>query len=196
MLHPHTTLRYVDEEIGFGVFATRPIPAGTITWALDPLDRIITADRVAEYPSSLQDSLERYGFLNGRGDYILCWDFGRFVNHSCQPNVLAPGLEVEIAIRDIAEGEQMLGDYGAYNIERDLHCLCGAPSCRGVIRRSDFDLMADAWDDLLRAAVTRVGLVTQPLWDHVQDPTVLIAAASEPRALPSCAAHRMAAASP
>ena len=28
MIHPHTQLRFVSPAIGYGMFATRPIPAG------------------------------------------------------------------------------------------------------------------------------------------------------------------------
>ena len=39
MVHPDTELRFVSPAIGWGVFATRDIPTGTITWALDVLDQ-------------------------------------------------------------------------------------------------------------------------------------------------------------
>lgn len=191
MLHPHTKLDFVDEQIGYGVFATRFIPVGTITWTLDPLDQVIPADRVSGLPPNLWNVLEHYAFLNGRGDYVLCWDFARFMNHSCNPTALAPGIDVEIAVRDILPGEQLTGDYGAYNLERDLPCRCGASSCRGTVRNSDFDLFAPEWDAQLQRAVSRVDTVEQPLWDHVADKIALSAAAADPLTLPTCALHRM-----
>lgn len=39
MIHPKTELRFISKEVGYGVFATDFIPAGTITWVLDKLDR-------------------------------------------------------------------------------------------------------------------------------------------------------------
>lgn len=44
MIHPHTVLKFVNETIGNGVFATAPIPMGTITYALDALDLHFTRD--------------------------------------------------------------------------------------------------------------------------------------------------------
>lgn len=32
MIHPDTELRFINPEIGYGVFATQFIPRGTITW--------------------------------------------------------------------------------------------------------------------------------------------------------------------
>ena len=44
MIHPHTELRFINEQMGFGVFATQFIPKGTIIWALDELDQILEAE--------------------------------------------------------------------------------------------------------------------------------------------------------
>ncbi len=42
MMHPKTELKLISKEIGYGVVAKEFIPAGTITWALDELDREFT----------------------------------------------------------------------------------------------------------------------------------------------------------
>lgn len=192
MLHPHTRLAFVNDAIGLGVFATELIPAGTITWALDPLDRRVTATELEALSPSLQRTLERYGYLDADGTYILCWDFARFINHSCDPNTLSPGIDIEIAVRDIHPGEQLTGDYGAYNLEADFTCHCGASTCRGTIRNDDFDTFADDWDLALRKACERVRHVNQPLMDFVSDASVLAAAAVNPTLLPTCRSHRLA----
>ena len=44
MLHPDTTLAWIDDTIGVGVIATKPIPKGTITWARDALDLTLKAN--------------------------------------------------------------------------------------------------------------------------------------------------------
>ena len=39
MIHPNTRLGFVNEEIGYGVFATALIPKGTIVYVKDDLER-------------------------------------------------------------------------------------------------------------------------------------------------------------
>ena len=39
MIHPKTEIKFINNEVGYGVVATEFIPAGTITWVLDKLDR-------------------------------------------------------------------------------------------------------------------------------------------------------------
>jgi hypothetical protein len=38
MIHPHTCIRYVNPQIGYGVFATAFIPKGTIVYVKDDLE--------------------------------------------------------------------------------------------------------------------------------------------------------------
>ena len=39
MIHPHTKLAFISNEIGYGVVATSLLKKGTIPWVLDKLDR-------------------------------------------------------------------------------------------------------------------------------------------------------------
>jgi len=42
MMHPHTKVQFISDEVGHGVVATAFIPKGTITWVQDPLDRVFS----------------------------------------------------------------------------------------------------------------------------------------------------------
>jgi hypothetical protein len=189
MIHPHSELRFVSPAIGFGVFATRPIPKGTITWVLDPLDQIVSPSLAANLPAALQHPLDVYSSQNGRGDRVLCWDHARFVNHSCHPTSLAPGFDLEIAVHDIAAGEQITDDYGSLNIETPFECHCGHKSCRRTVGPSDFGRFSDHWDERVAAAFPLISDVEQPLWALVQEQARLAAVLSGQAPLPSCRLH-------
>jgi len=169
LIHPDSELRLVNDSIGYGLFATRLIPKGTITWAADSLDQIVSPARLGELPDLLRSHACKYSYLNGRGDRILCWDHGRFVNHSCAAACLSPGFDFEIAVRDIAPGAEITDDYGTLNLEEPFPCLCGAPSCRGEVLPDDPVRHAGEWDRLIAAAFPAIARVDQPLWDLVQE---------------------------
>src|SRR5436853_728134 len=116
----------------------------------------------------MREALDKYSYLNGRGERILCWDHARFVNHSCHPTSLAPGFDFEIAVRDIESGGQITDDYGALNIESEFECACGHARCRGIVGPADFERFSDHWDELIGLAFPFVGEVEQPLWELVQ----------------------------
>ena len=112
MIHPKTELRLISDEIGYGVVAKEFIPAGTITWALDELDREFTPEHVKKMNPFYQNILETYCYRNNKGNLVLCWDYGRYVNHSFKSNCLSTAYDFEIAIRDIEAGEELTDDYG------------------------------------------------------------------------------------
>lgn len=194
MIHPDSELRFVSAEIGWGVFATRFIPKGTITWVFDPLDQIIAPSAVPLLPAALQRTLDIYSYQNGRGDRILCWDHGRFVNHSCHPTSLAPGFDLEIAVRDIQPGEQITDDYATLNVGSAFDCACGEADCRRVVGPGDFERFAGEWDQLVASAFPLMGSVEQPLWDLVREkgPIASVLAGESP--VPSCRVHALGAA--
>ena len=123
MIHPDTELQFVNDKIGYGVVATKLIPKGTITWALDKLDRIFTPEDVAKLDPLYQQVLDKYTYRNSEGKYILCWDNARFVNHSSRSNCLTTAYEFEISIRDIHPGEELTDDYGYLNIQEPFEVL-------------------------------------------------------------------------
>lgn len=107
---------------GTGLFAAEPIKAGTVTWRFFPgFDQLFTAEHIVELPDVAREAIETYTYLHGAsGFYIYCLDNARFMNHADDPNTA--GVHVEnaieghdIAIRDIAEGEELTCDYRTFD---------------------------------------------------------------------------------
>jgi uncharacterized protein len=180
MVHPHTELRFVNDNIGWGVFATQAIPKGTITWALDILDQKFNPEQVAGLPPHAQASLDKYSYIDARGRHILCWDHGRFFNHSCSANCLSLGYDFEIAIRDIAAGEELTDDYGTLNPLVPFPCLCAAADCRQAVQPDDFARHGDRWNSRAREAFFLIPTVPQPLWEVVNERADIEAALADP----------------
>lgn len=165
MIHPHTELRFINETIGYGIVALKPIPKGTITWALDKLDRKFTQQQVRAMDKLYQEVLDKYTYRNSEGDYILCWDNARFVNHSSRSNCLTTAYEFEIAIRDIAPGEELTDDYGYLNLEEPFEVVPEEGSNRNVIYPDDLLRYYLEWDEQLLHAFPKITQVHQPLMD-------------------------------
>lgn len=162
MIHPATELRRVDARIGYGVFATELIPRGTVTWVRDPFDQRFDAGRMAALDPMLRRALDRYAYRDLDGAYVLCWDHARYNNHSCRPACRTIG-DFDLAVRDIAAGEEVTIDYAAINVPEELECECGDRDCRGVIRIADAARFGSAWDAEIAGAAVSCTSVTQPL---------------------------------
>ncbi|AOS44405.1 SET domain protein [Lacunisphaera limnophila] len=129
---------------GYGLFARDFIPTG---------ERIIeyVGERVTKGEAWRREQ-KRLARLAAGGDgcvYIfdvtkrhdidggVKWNLARRINHSCAPNCevqIGRGRIWIVAIRDIAEGEELTYDYGFDYVDwREHPCRCGAATCVGFI---------------------------------------------------------------
>jgi hypothetical protein len=186
MIHPHTELRFINEKIGYGVVATQMIPRGTITWVRDEFDQAFAATKIERMLPLYQDLAAKYCFVDARGDYILCWDLARYLNHSCEPSCRSAGYDFELAVRDIAPGEELTDDYGSLNLEYDFVCFCQTPLCREKIRPDDLARYADSWDGIVAEPFRLIRTVSQPLWPLVKEKAVVEAVLANRLPIASC----------
>lgn len=106
---------------GLGVFARNPISKGSLVWVLEPrFDRVIPRDEFDDLCAASPQAavfLETYAYLDiHTGDYVLCSDNARFINHSDNPNIRPVphgGYPYggDVADRDIQPGEEILISY-------------------------------------------------------------------------------------
>jgi len=170
LIHPCTEIVPVDPRVGLGVRATRAIPRGTIVWALDRFDIVLAPAELAALDELHRALAERYGYRDHHGRCIVCWDGGRFVNHSCAPAMRGVGPEVMVAVRDLAAGDELTCDYAECNTDPPLDCHCGEACCRGRVGGQDLLRYHEPWDAEVRAALAAAARVEQPLWPVVRDP--------------------------
>lgn len=143
--------------------ATKFIPKGTITWVLDKLDRFFTREQIKSMDPLYQEMLDKFTYRNAEGDYILCWDNARFINHSSNSNCLTTAYEFEIAIRDIQPGEELTDDYGYLNVEEPFEVIPEKGTNRKIVYPDDTIRYHHDWDAKLLLAMNSFHRVDQPL---------------------------------
>ena len=130
-------------RMGYGVLAEQDIRKGqfVMEYVGDVIDEEEKTRRLEEggvrhhYTMLLDSANSEYIDPSRAGN------FGRFLNHSCEPNcetqkwdVLGEPRMGFFAKRDIAKGEDLTFDYQFERAGKTAQrCLCGAPSCRGWI---------------------------------------------------------------
>jgi uncharacterized protein len=170
MIHPKTELKFINNIVGYGVIATDFIPVGTITWAQDKLDREFTLSDFQSMESVYQEVLDTYTFRNKKGNFVLCWDNGRFVNHSFNSNCLSTAYNFEIAIRDIQPGEQLTDDYGYLNIIEPFRGIEEGTK-RKMVYPDDLLRYAKVWDKKLLSVFSKILNHKQPLRRVISEDT-------------------------
>ncbi len=162
MMHPDTEIQFISEEIGYGVVATKFIPKGTITWVQDELDQIYTPREVEAMQEMSQQMMEKYSFRNNKGNFVLCWDLSKYVNHSFKSNCLSTAYDFEIAIRDIHPGEELTDDYGYLNVTEAFEAKDEGTE-RSTVYPDDLVHFHKEWDEKLENAFPLIKEVPQPL---------------------------------
>ena len=122
---------------GWGSFVTEPIRAGE------------TVAAFGGYVVSLA-TLETFGHdrqsraIQIDDDlYLMSGELpepGDMLNHSCEPTCGLVGSQLLVAMRDLEVGEELTFDYAMCDCSDydEFECLCGEPTCRGVVTGSDW----------------------------------------------------------
>lgn len=168
MIHPKTELKFISDEVGYGVVATEFIPAGTITWVLDKFDREFTPIEVQKMDPFYKNIIDVYSFRNNKGNFILCWDIGRFVNHSFNSNCLTTAYDFEIAVRDIHPGEQVTDDYGYLNISEPFKGIDEGTE-RKIVYPNDLVTYHKEWDAKINNVFGNIINLEQPIGVLIED---------------------------
>lgn len=127
---------------GRGVFARRPIPAGTRL--IEYAGELISgpeADRRYDDRAMERHHTWLMQLRDGRCiDAFVGGNESRLINHSCEPNCEAVEVDGRVwidAVRPIAAREELTYDYSYARDDGDdesfYRCGCGAPACRGTI---------------------------------------------------------------
>nr|WP_294924065.1 SET domain-containing protein [uncultured Flavobacterium sp.] len=170
MIHPDTEVRFISKEKGYGLVATKLIPRGTITWVQDDLDQIYTREQIVSLNPFIKKHLDTYSFTNKNGEMVLCWDNGKFVNHSFKPSCFSTPYDFEIAIRDIYPGEELTDDYGYLNVETPFEVI-DENTVRKTVFPDDILNFHEEWDVLIKENAPKVLEVEQSLLELIPKKT-------------------------
>lgn len=146
-----------------GLFAARPIPAGTSLvhrwhddyyrgmagwslFAVDAIDGLPAAHRALVHRYGLDQD---FGAIWGPDEAAAVTTLDNFINHACAPTLGYDAAGDVVARGDLRAGEELTLDYGGFvvNYDERFACRCGARACRGGVSRDDWRAFgpADAW---------------------------------------------------
>jgi hypothetical protein len=97
---------------GKGLIARDLIPAGTLVWALKRgFDVELTKAQFEDLAPNARDQVARYIYTDVlTGNYILCSDDAKYMNHSDTPNTRTEGRQT-VASSQIEPGQEITCNY-------------------------------------------------------------------------------------
>lgn len=118
-----------SKKHGRGLFALKDCQKGDKVYSYKK-GRIITYNEIRNLSEQDKMHLDKIG----ENEYEIIQSPGRYINHSCDPNVEEKD-RTGYALRDIKGGQEITIDYDkvAY-LERPFECHCGSKNCRGLVR--------------------------------------------------------------
>lgn len=163
MIHPHTRLKWKNDTVGYGVFATAFIPKGTIIYLVDALEIVLPPGHPLTQNPSYAEYINKYAYLDGAGNQIISWDIAKYVNHCCQANTLSTAYGFEIAIQDIQPDEEITDEYALFSAGLTFPLICDRAGCRLCLRPTDLQEYGRSWDAKIQNALCSLPDVSQPL---------------------------------
>ena len=120
---------YVDQcELDRGLFAGRDFAKGELIFQF-------TGAEISFLDAVAKEEAEANPLQIGPNTYIDLEAPCVFINHSCEPNAGIRETCDVYALREIRQGEEIRFDYSTTMSEKHwtMGCLCGTPSCRGIV---------------------------------------------------------------
>ncbi len=154
---------------GDGTFAGEFIPKGTIVYFYSSDDTFVPLDSLLFSSEAEKNRFFKYHVQDEAGNWLVKEDK---INHSCDANILSiyvDGIYCDIAVRDIAEGEEITIDYGLFysSFPQNEECNCGASICRKRITSGiSMDIKTlDLWCSRISDAISHIFEVKQNLFN-------------------------------
>ena len=110
-----------------GLFAVRDFRAGEIVLRWN-LSLLIPKDELILFP----EDERKYTHPFDADRILIVQPPERYVNHSCDNNTEVRDF-CDVAIKNIAAGEEITSDYSADESGSKFNCTCGAENCRGRV---------------------------------------------------------------
>ncbi len=167
MIIPWVQIQWISDEKGYGLFATRDIPKGTLTFVQDGLDIVISPEGLDSISPMLREYVEKYSYEDFLGNRIVSWDLGKYMNHDDDANTLSTGYGFEIAVRDIKKGEEVTDDYRIFSTHHNTETWHIQTSKDQLLLELPADLEKQ-WDKKVLDSLFDMDKVEQPLKGFVE----------------------------
>ncbi|MDD5021882.1 MAG: SET domain-containing protein [Endomicrobiaceae bacterium] len=163
---------------GKGLFAIESIPKGTIVCFECNNCRTVSASELGYDNMSEKEkmALLDYAYRKKDGTFVLPCDETRYMNHSCNANILTADAGFDIVVRDIKKGEEATYDYRDFYEDIKILCCCGEENCCKVV---DFKHpipteLKQFWTMRINVALKLVNTVNQPLKEELKQKSIFL----------------------
>ncbi|MDD4013729.1 MAG: SET domain-containing protein [Candidatus Omnitrophica bacterium] len=166
------------KDKGKGLFAKEFIPKGTIVCFECKKCKSLTAAELGFDKMSEAEKMKLldWAYRKKDGTFVAPCDETKYINHSCNANVLGTEFGFDIAVRDIKKGEEATYDYRDFYDDVKMPCMCGEPNCCKVVTfmHPVPEELKEFWDKKVNSALKLVNKVKQPLNEALRENGIVL----------------------
>lgn len=161
---------------GKGIFAKKFIPKGTIICFECSKCKVLSGVEPDKMSTKEKEDMLNYAYRKKDGSFVAPCDETRYLNHSCNANVLGTELGFDIAVRDIKKGEEATYDYRDFYDDVKMRCNCGEKNCCKVVtfKHPVPKKLKQFWEKKIDAALRLVNEVEQPLKKELKQKSIFL----------------------
>ena len=163
---------------GKGLFAKEFIPRGTIVCFECIKCKVLSEPEVGYDKMSEKDreQLLDYAYRRKDGTFLAPCDETRYLNHSCNANILSAELGFDIVVRDIKKGEEATYDYRGFYDDMKMPCSCGEENCCKIVNciHPVPEKLQQFWLEKINSALKLINNVEQPLKEELKQISVFL----------------------
>jgi uncharacterized protein len=163
---------------GKGLFAKELIPKGTIICFECDKCEVRSASELGYDKMSKKEKLALLDYAYRKEDktFVLPCDETRYLNHSCNANILTADIGFDIVVKDIKKGEEATYDYRDFYEDVKMPCNCNEDNCCKVV---DFkhpipEELKEFWQKKIDSALKYVNKVKQPLKEQLKQKSIFL----------------------
>jgi uncharacterized protein len=161
---------------GKGLFAKEFIPKGTIVCFECDKCRVLTASEIGYDDMSEAEKMKLldYAYRKKDGTFVLPCDETRYLNHSCNANILTADIGFDIVVKDIKKGEEATYAYRDFYDDVRMPCYCEEDNCCKVVIfvHPIPEKLKEFWQKKIDSALKEVNNVKQPLKGELAEKSI------------------------
>jgi len=160
------------ENKGKGLFAKNFIPKGTIIDFECKECKTFSPKDLEKLPEFKRTLILENSYPQLDGSLTVLCDEARYMNHSCNANVLDSGEDFDIVVRDIKKGEESTYDYRMFYehpTKKTMRCNCGEKTCCKIVKsvHPTPNVLKRIWSRKIISALELTKKVNQPLKEEL-----------------------------
>ncbi len=161
---------------GKGLFAKAFIPKGTIIGFECDKCEVLTGIDPERMSQKEKDDLFLRAYRKEDGSFVAPCGVVKYINHSCDANILDSGRGFDLAVRDIQKGEEATFDYRGFYDDLSMPCHCGSNHCCKIVTcvHPVPGKLARFWSERVTAALKAINKVPQPLKEDLKQIAVFL----------------------